>query len=523
MTTRLLCAALMLGLWLPNSYAQLVLNGSASYQRLTQDVYVGGLYLSQTSSDADFIRSATTAKRMRLVVVANRWSPRRWQQMWQNNISINNENLSQAKDVQTALMELTQLLREDLVKGDELVIDYQPGGDTRIYLNQQLALTAVGSELFNFLVNTWIGPLPPSREFRDRMLGKVKDERSAQWRQVLADHQIPPQRTGLYEGWLQQERQQRLAQQRAAEEARRREAERQAQLEAERKAKAQAEKARLEAERQARLAAERQAREEAERQARLAAERQAQAAKPDSQPVTPIVAASKAKPQPTAEQLQQQQSYYAALLQWRLQEAVNKEVTYPAWARQFEQEGLIQASVTLQRGGDIATLQIADNNAHKLLVSELQRAVQAVAADVSIPDELQGNAWPLLLRYRFQLADTALLPNPQPQRPSSLGPEQSSEPSVSLEDYRASVVAAVKAGIRYPKAAQILKKQGHVIVELTLAADGSLANANLQQASAHRELNQAVLSAVDAAAPFDSLPPAAGGELRVTVEHSFRP
>src|SRR5690554_7432336 len=85
----------------------LILNGSAVYAHLTRDLYLGGLYLPKVSDDPDYIFSAATAKRMQIVVSVPSWSPRRWSQIWQNNIAINNDSFSANESVQQALMTFT--------------------------------------------------------------------------------------------------------------------------------------------------------------------------------------------------------------------------------------------------------------------------------------------------------------------------------------------------------------------------------------------------------------------------------
>src|SRR5690554_7799659 len=81
---------------------------------------------------------------MQIVVTVPSWSPRRWSQIWQNNIAINNDNFSQDPAVQQALMTFTSFPRSDIKAGDEIVIDYQPGGNSRILLNNDLVVEASG-------------------------------------------------------------------------------------------------------------------------------------------------------------------------------------------------------------------------------------------------------------------------------------------------------------------------------------------------------------------------------------------
>src|SRR5690554_8172845 len=72
----------------------------------------------------------------------------------------------------TLFRSFTSFPRSDIKAGDEIVIDYQPGGNSRILLNNDLVVEASGTTLFNYLVNTWIGKLPPTREFRNQILGQ---------------------------------------------------------------------------------------------------------------------------------------------------------------------------------------------------------------------------------------------------------------------------------------------------------------------------------------------------------------
>src|SRR5690554_961890 len=160
----LLCAAFIATLVISFSPAyatadSLVLNGSASYVQLTRDYYLGGLYLPQKSDDPNYIHSPSIAKRMQMIIQIPAWSPRRWSQVWQNNIAINNENLSPSPQMQQALMQFTSFPKAELRAGDEVVIDFQPNGNSRVLLNGETVLEVPGSEFFNYMVNTWIGSL----------------------------------------------------------------------------------------------------------------------------------------------------------------------------------------------------------------------------------------------------------------------------------------------------------------------------------------------------------------------------
>ena len=522
--------ALLLLCALPAS-ADLVLNGSAVYQQLTRNYYLAGLYLPQPAQSAETIFSPAVARRMQLVVSADHWSPRKWRSQWQNNIAINNDGLQASPQLQQALMDFTRLLRHDLQTGDEIRIDFQPGGATRIQLNRELAMAVDGPQLFDALLRTWIGKLPPSREFRQQILGLTAMDEGQQ--QTLLSHHIPEARQQLYSGWLAEEAAiaaaaearaaARLAAQAAAEDARR-EQQRQAE-EARLAEQAQAEEQARQQQQQARLQA---ARDDAEREQlqKAAALQQAQQAAAQQQArrlvgqTSNVLGAGK-----TAAVLAQEQIYYLQLLQWRVQRQVQAEVSYPAWAKQFKEEGLAQVDFRLQRDKSVLQTDIRNTQISDLLNSELVRALRVAVLQVEVPPDLDGDSWPLVVSYRFSLSGDEQPLTAMPEAPASLrqGPLPAAQQQQLLAAYRAAQLQRIYAAVVYPAAARILKKQGPVVLEADIAADGRLLAVRPLRPSVHRELNDALQAAVQQSAPFPALPAGSGEtSLTLTVSYEFR-
>ncbi len=519
--------ALLLLCALPAS-ADLVLNGSAVYQQLTRNYYLAGLYLPQPAQSAETIFSPAVARRMQLVVTTDHWSPRKWRSQWQNNIAINNDGLQASPQLQQALMDFTRLLRRDLQTGDEIRIDYQPGGATRIQLNRELVMTENGPQLFDALLRTWVGKLPPSREFRQQILGITAINEGQ--RQTLLSHRIPEARQQLYSGWLAEEAAiaaaeeartaARLAAQAAAEDARR-EQQRQAE-EARLAEQAQAEEQARQQQQQARLQA---ARDDAEReQLQKAAVLQQAAAQQQARRLvgqtSNVLGAGK-----TAAVLAQEQIYYLQLLQWRMQRQVQAEVSYPAWAKQFKEEGLAQVDFRLQRDKSVLQTDIRNTQISDLLNSELVRALRVAALQVEVPPDLDGDSWPLAVSYHFSLQGEEPPLAAMPEVPASLrqGALPAAQQQQLLAAYRAAQLQRIYAAVTYPAAARILKKQGPVVLEADIAADGRLLAVRPLHPSVHRELNDALQAAVQQSAPFPALP--AGSDetsLTLTVSYEFR-
>lgn len=511
------------------------LNGSASYLHLSREFYVAGLYLQQPSSDPAAILSGNTSVRMKLVVTADRWSVRRWQQQWLNNITINNPQMSANASTQQALMDFTQFLREDLVAGDQVVIDYQPALGTRVLVNNEEAIRAEGVDLLRLLLNTWIGPLPPTRDFRQRILQQANDADAERQQQVLQTQAIPTARLGLVSGWQEQDRQARLAEQ---ERARRLEEQRLAQQRAEqqrqREAREAAERAAVEARAAAAAAAAAErARATAEQQrlAQMSAEQQ-RAERAAQQRAVEQRAAAEAKrreaeqnAEKTAQQLQAEQAYYLALLQWDLQRLLQNEVTYPSWARQFNQQGLVELDFVFTAQRELVDITVRDEQVAAMLVNEVRRALGVVATRVNVPVNLQGDRWSLSARHDFMLnatasAEVAAAPVPPVTLQRRNVSEQERQQLQS--EYRDAAEAKLRASIQYPQAARVLRRQGEVTMSVTIKADGELGGVDITAPSRHRELNQAMQDGANSAAPFAVFPPGMGLEsITITVEHRF--
>lgn len=488
---------------------ELVLNGSASYFHLTRDYYIGGLYLPLKSDNIDYIHSSSIAKRMKIVIQVPSWTPRRWSQIWQNNIAINNENLSPTPQMQQALMEFTSFPRTELKAGDEVIIDYQPNGNSRVLLNNDTVIEVPGTDFFNYMVNTWVGSLPPTREFRQLILGQ--ENASDKHAGFLASHQ--PARLDLWSGWIAAEQ----AQQEALEQARLAEARRQAQEAAE--AKRQAEEA-------ARRTEELRKQEE---KARIAAAAAAQKAVQATAPVAK--AAKKQAPTTSAANnntnalkvLADEQTYYLKMLQWELQRKVEANVSYPAWAKQFGQEGNVIIDFRLFRNNDIGDIQVRDPSISEILTNEVRSALRKAVENQTISKELAGDSWLLKAQYHFKLQNSKQPEFEMPIAPASLQKASKADPKKLEEQYITAQTEKIIAAVVYPPGAKILKKQDLVRISVQVDKTGKVLAIKEEQSSRHRELNQALTDAVKNSAPFPAFPLGLQQEsLEFQVEYNFK-
>ena len=509
-----------------SSHAERVLNGSAMYTQLTRDYYLAGLYLEQRDNSAETIAVNTSDKEMRLII-QSRWSPRKWRKLWQANISINNDSLPDSQVSRQALMDFINLPQEDLLPGDEVRIIASATG-TRILLNGEEAIHSNDRSVFRYLLNTWLGKLPPSRAFKNQILGQPFNNDFAS---RLEQHQFDSTRL-LVSRWQQAE-QQRIAALKRQQEQQRLEQQR---LEQQRLEQQRLEKQRLEQQRQAeqrRLAEQKKAAEQLRlqrleqqhlEQQRLKQQKAQQtlASEKASQRQNQQQYEQRQQQQRQQQQRQQQQAYLYQRYQWQLQQALINEVRYPPWAKQFQQQGLISLSVILDSNGEINALELPPGNDEtELLNEEVKRALNVIVTQVQPPQSLAGAPWTFALNYRFSLNGEPQPLLAEPVMPASLqGKSQQLDKTQALTEYKQQVRSQVLEALVYPKAAQVLKKQGKVSISVVLDSQGDVQKLEMTESSRHRELNKALEKAIRDAAPFGQSP--TGQSVPIDIQYTFQ-
>jgi TonB family protein len=151
------------------------LNGIAAFEQLRKEYYIGALYLGWPGRDPAAIANMPGKKRMQLNITADRWPALRFSQMWNQAITINNPSAvinANALDI----LAFTSIPKGDLVEGDQLVFELTGNNSTLVLLNGTPALRTNGPALFTMLLNAWIGPRPPTSEFKRDILDTPKDQ-----------------------------------------------------------------------------------------------------------------------------------------------------------------------------------------------------------------------------------------------------------------------------------------------------------------------------------------------------------
>ncbi|EAT11226.1 TonB family protein [Bermanella marisrubri] len=479
----------------------LTLNGIASYQQLRKEYYIAALYLSQSNDDPQSILQNQDRKRMALRVTAKRWSPRRWSLQWQNDIAINNV-FSSDPDYTQGLLRFTGFLRDNLSKGDEVIIDYLPAEGTRISINNVTVVKTSTAQLFDALLNAWIGQVPPSREFKNNILSLSDDHKQLLDRYNSLSYS--GDRTAMVNSWIAAEKETAAAFQKEQQLKR------------------------------ARALAAKKAEEEAKQKAQ---QKQARASKPTKPPSKKVIrkpvkkqkivsTTTPSKEKKSKAQIKAEQDYYLALYRWELRRAIHQAVEYPAWARQFGQKGLVTVNFTVNRQAEIKKLDAQDQGASDLLVNELKRATTEVVPFLLPPDALEGKQWDISISYRFDPNSDDQPYVAKPSLPESLQSDKklsSSQYKKVLGSYLGTVRAIIEEGIEYPEWSKRLNQKGKVVFEITINQDGIITETKAIESSRHEALNQAVLDAINIAQPLPIIPIELGiNQTSIRIEHAFK-
>lgn len=146
----------------------LSLNGMGLRKKSIIKVYVGGLYLSEPSSEAGNILAADSPRVTRMSFLRGVKAGQlcgAWTEGLENNTPGASAEVAQQFETLCSYM-------EDMGKGDAMVYAYQPGKGTTVEVNGTAKGTLGGKPFADALFASWIGDEPPSAEFRDGLLGR---------------------------------------------------------------------------------------------------------------------------------------------------------------------------------------------------------------------------------------------------------------------------------------------------------------------------------------------------------------
>ena len=165
-------AGQLAGVSLPDSVdvngTTLVLNGMGLRKKAVFKVYVGALYVSAKSSDAQTLISLDAPKRLVMHFVRDVGKDKiaeGWREGFKNNSPANVQVLQQRLDDFAALW-------SDMANGDEAVMTYIPGTGLKLEIRGKEVGLIQGKQFADAVLACWVGPTPPTEELKTGLLGK---------------------------------------------------------------------------------------------------------------------------------------------------------------------------------------------------------------------------------------------------------------------------------------------------------------------------------------------------------------
>ncbi|MDX2456661.1 MAG: chalcone isomerase family protein [Gammaproteobacteria bacterium] len=152
-----------------NIDSSLLLNGAGIREKFFLDIYIGALYLPARTPDASAILSDTGPASVLMHILYGEVSKEKITEGWTDGLKA---NLSD-QEMQTLKPQLEKFndLFQDLLKGDQIRIDYIPGIGTEVRINAELRGVVEGNDFYRSLLGIWIGPHPVTKSLKRAMLG----------------------------------------------------------------------------------------------------------------------------------------------------------------------------------------------------------------------------------------------------------------------------------------------------------------------------------------------------------------
>ncbi len=134
-----------------------------------QKLYIGSIYSSTPVKGEKMMRDHEGPLVMQLHVLADEVEDYNVVKTWFESFIVNNNDIAleiHSKDIQS----FKESISRDFKAGDIISIQYEEPYAMNLYINQELQGNWKSHEFFNMMLNVWIGPHPPSREFKRAIL-----------------------------------------------------------------------------------------------------------------------------------------------------------------------------------------------------------------------------------------------------------------------------------------------------------------------------------------------------------------
>ncbi len=353
------------------------LNGMATHIDLGKEQFIGALYSSTLSDNADKLLTSNQSMRMELKIVAPEGvTTRRFSRWWIEGMAINNAP-SLLTEQADNMVKFDGLFKGRFMQNDTITFTYDPGKGVNIAINDMLLGNIAGDKFFSMLLRTWIGKVPLSSDYKDDILkaGNINAALKARF------DKIKPTKDRVTEvaAWSKMKSPAELA--------------------AEKEKEKEAKEAAAKSSQSSSVDGTKLAVQKAE-QAKAEAARIEAAKATSTQKATASAAAANDdddKPALTAQNLLARQFYLSDNLK-----KIFANVRYPKKALEKGQTGSVRIAVVINRQGNIVSTAILQASEHESLNEAALEAVNKVSYP-PIPDAISGATFEFTAPIRFVL------------------------------------------------------------------------------------------------------------------------
>ena len=147
----------------------LVLNGAGIRTKFFFDIYVGALYLSQKTKDAETAINMGGPKRVLMHFLYDEVTKEKLIAGW--NDGFENNHTHEQFEAFKAKLEAFNKLFNTVKRDDYITLDYLPESGAQVSVNDKIKGVIPGEEFYSALLRVWLGKYPADSGLKNGMLG----------------------------------------------------------------------------------------------------------------------------------------------------------------------------------------------------------------------------------------------------------------------------------------------------------------------------------------------------------------
>lgn len=371
-----------------------LLNGLAVEQQFNKDRYIAAVYSENLTDNSNALLDNNTPRRLEVRILADSLSARRFRNQWMEGIAINNSGDLLTRQADN-MVTFANLFGGRFYRGDHLSVAFAADtGTTSVALNGTPLGQVEDREFFNTLLRAWIGPVPPSSDYRDGL---------------LANGDVSSSMLGRYE--TLEPSAERIAQVSDQIEARSEEADEEPAKEETAAAKPDVDKPEVEKPELAGAAVPPPTLASLDKPAAAAKKVAPKPSKPKPEPAK-TVAKRTPPPQEVEEEEEEEEAPLTAdlilarqLYHSQLLRHTYGYIRYPQRAQERGQEGSVRLNVTIDRQGKVRDIQTVQDSRYATLNRAAREAVEDASPFPSAPRQLIKEDFQFTVPITFRLSD----------------------------------------------------------------------------------------------------------------------